>query len=67
MITIESVFSKKNIKKALTTLKLKDDEFETNSQNWLNNQQRITVSILDGTYEPGIVTEYEIVSGKGKT
>lgn len=66
MITIESVLSKKNIKQALNKLKLKDDDFDSDNQNWLNNQERIIASILAGTYEPSLITEYEIVSSKGK-
>ncbi|MCR4938726.1 MAG: CRISPR-associated endonuclease Cas1 [Treponemataceae bacterium] len=78
MITIESVLAKKNIKRALNKLKLQDDDFViekpkdstvqyySNAQNWINNQHRIISSILDGTYEPEFVTEYEIVSNKGK-
>ena len=66
MITIESVLSKKNIKLALNKLNLQEDDFNSGSQNWVENQDRIIASVLDGTYEPGLVTEYEIVSNKGK-
>ena len=57
MITIESVLSKKNIKQALNKLKLKDDEFEANNENWLNNQERITASIINGTYEQTYISK----------
>lgn len=73
MITLESIFSKKNISHALDHLSRKTNGggsdvapmTELISQ-WELNRERIQDEIVNKTFTPNIVHEYEIINGKGK-
>ena len=73
MLTIESVFSKKNVNKALDHLGTKKNgagidkmPLSELQEYWTENSTRIIESVKDGSYEPGLLLEYEIINGRGK-
>lgn len=73
MITIESVFSKKNQKKAFNHLSTKKNGGGTDCMPldelkiyWEHNQTFILEKIKDKNYHPELIRQYEIVNGKGK-
>lgn len=71
MITIESVFSKKNLKKAFHHLERKKGgkdcmPFKELKIYWEHNKTLILEKIKNKNYHPETVRKYEIVNGKGK-
>ncbi|MGN1168289.1 MAG: CRISPR-associated endonuclease Cas1 [Lachnospiraceae bacterium] len=73
MITIESVLSKKNQKRALDYLSTRKNGVGIDKvplsdlrEFWDNNKVGITEEIKKGEYSPGLVQEYEIINGRGK-
>jgi len=73
VITIESVFSKKNQAKAFEYLENKKNGGGTDyvplsdfKEYWELNRENIISEIKSGEYAPGLIQEYEIVNGKGK-
>ena len=73
MITLESIFSKKNVNKAISYLSLRKNGAGTDKQPevelrnyWELNKDRILDEIEREDFHPNIVKEFEIINGKGK-
>lgn len=73
MITLESIFSKKNIARAFNHLSIKKNGGGTDKSSldelkdyWELNKDRILDEVNNCSFKPNMVQEYEIVNGKGK-
>lgn len=73
MFSIEELFSKRNQRDAFLHFSTKKDGVGPDQMRlselenyWKLNEQRIVQDVKNGTYQPGIIQNHEILNGRGK-
>ena len=73
MFSIDELFSKRNQRTAFAHLRTKADSIGANGMRvsdfdeyWRLNHEQIEAEIRNGTYQPSVIKNHEVISGQGK-